>query len=89
MLNNEEPINLMFRTSLQLLTMSSYDSICRQNYGGGIIFRVHLIFAHLVFKHPTPNIICVIASKTCMLRMKMFTVGCSITSLFLLLTFEI
>lgn len=29
MLNNEEPINLMFRTSLQLLTMSSYDSICR------------------------------------------------------------
>lgn len=36
MLNNEEPINLMFRTSLQLLTMSSYDSICRGGPDGAI-----------------------------------------------------
>lgn len=39
MLNNEEPINLMFRTSPQLLTTSSYDSIRRQNYGGIILLQ--------------------------------------------------
>lgn len=39
MLNNEEPINLMFRTSPQLLTTSSYDSIRRQNYGEIILLQ--------------------------------------------------
>lgn len=32
MLNNEEPVNLMFRTSLELLMKPSYDWIQRRNY---------------------------------------------------------
>lgn len=39
MLNNEEPIKLMFRTSPQLLTTSSYDSIRRQNYEEMILLQ--------------------------------------------------
>lgn len=57
MLNNEEPINLMFRTSPQLLTTSGYDWIRRQNYEEIISFGVLLIPAHLVLKHPTPKYI--------------------------------
>lgn len=53
MLNNEEPINLMFRTSPQLLTKSSYDSIRRQNDGEVILLQSATHLAHLVLKTPT------------------------------------
>lgn len=49
MLNNEEPINLMLRTSLELLTMLSYDVVRSLNYEEIILpFQ-----AQLPLKHPT------------------------------------
>lgn len=63
MLNNEEPINLMFRTSPQLLTTSSYDSIRRQNYGEIILLqRAPHLCTSGSYTQP-PNMHCVITPR--------------------------
>ena len=55
----------MFRTSPQLLTTSSYDSIRRQNYEEIILLQSAPRFLHIWFLNTQPpNIICVVASRS-------------------------